>query len=216
MDKLKIKQLINKERPIILDIGCYNGGDTLGFASIFRRGRIYAFEADPRSHKLFMGLSGWPNVKFYDFAISNVDGLVDFYIADPEEKDHHHCSGSVNEPGAHTEFFPDVPFGAEPIKVLSKKLDTWYKEEFAQDNFPDIDFIWADVNGGEEQLILGGLETLRLRTRYLYTEFSNDSLYKNQINKSAILSLLPNFDIIYEEYGDKGYGNVCLRNKRFV
>jgi hypothetical protein len=45
-----------------------------------------------------------------------------------------------------------------------------------------IDFIWADVQGAEEDLILGGLDTLRKRTKYLFTEYNNSEMYEGQIN----------------------------------
>lgn len=214
MDKNHIKDLINKPNPIILDIGCYDGGDSIGFANIFPQGKVYSFEADPRSQRLFRG-GNFSNIKFCPFALGSINGITKFFVADPGENINHHCSGSLNTPKTHLDFFPDVPFASEGIDVPCRKLDDWYSEEFSKSFFPDIDFIWADVNGGEEQLILGGLETLRTRTRYLYTEFSDHELYSGQINKKRILSLLGNFRIIYEEYGDRGYGNVCLENQHF-
>lgn len=214
MDKTQIKELVNNPSPVILDVGCYDGGDSIGFATIFPQGRIYSFEADPRSHKLFRGHQ-FPNIKFYPFALGSSNGMLDFYIADPDTTTRHHCSGSLNSPKTHLDFFPLVPFAPKPISVPCRTLNSWYMQEFITELPTTIDFIWADVNGAEEQLILGGLSTLKDCTRYLYTEFSNDELYTTQINKQDILSLLPSFRVIYEEYGDKGYGNICLENRAF-
>ena len=74
-----------------------------------------------------------------------------------------------------------------------------------------IDFIWADVQGAEEDLIKGGLKSLNNITKYFYTEFSNEELYKGQPNLSKILKLLPNFKIV-KRYGN----NVLLKNKSSI
>ena len=47
-----------------------------------------------------------------------------------------------------------------------------------------VDLIWADIQGAEGEMVRGGLETLS-RTRYLYTEFSDDELYEGQATLAA-------------------------------
>ena len=78
------------------------------------------------------------------------------------------------------------------MEIKTKKLDTWVKEN----EIPLIDFIWADVQGAERELIEGGKETLNKKTRYFYTEFSNEELYEDQPTLDEICRLLPNFKII--------------------
>ena len=82
-------------------------------------------------------------------------------------------------------------------------MDTWYEDQ----DLDIVDFIWADVQGAEEELILGAKHILS-RTKYFYTEYSNEELYKNQINKKTILEMLPWF----EERKDYGT-NVLLKNR---
>jgi hypothetical protein len=66
------------------------------------------------------------------------------------------------------------------------------------------------VQGAEEQLIKGGLETLS-KTRYFYTEYSDRELYENQINLKAIQSLIPDFKFICF-YAS----NVLFKNSRYL
>ena len=58
-----------------------------------------------------------------------------------------------------------------------------------------IDFIWADIQGAEGDMVRGGRQTLA-RTRYLYTEYSDEELYENQATLKEILELLPDFRVI--------------------
>jgi len=69
-----------------------------------------------------------------------------------------------------------------------------------------VDFIWADVQGAEENLINGAKDTLK-NTRYFYTEYSDEELYRGQINKSRILRMIPGFSIV-KDYGN----NILLKN----
>ena len=69
-----------------------------------------------------------------------------------------------------------------------------------------IDFIWADVQGAEENLILGGRETIN-KSHYFYTEYSDRELYEGQVGLDWILNALPNFEVV-ERFSD----DVLLRN----
>ncbi len=71
-----------------------------------------------------------------------------------------------------------------------------------------IDFIWADVQGAEEQLVAGGQEALA-RTRYLYTEFNDQQLYEGQVGLNEILKRMPGTWEVAERFGGE---DVLLRN----
>jgi hypothetical protein len=70
-----------------------------------------------------------------------------------------------------------------------------------------IDFIWADIQGAEINLIKGGKNTFK-NVKYFYTEYSNGNLYKGDKGLKGILKLLPNFEIECDYQGD-----VLLKNK---
>jgi hypothetical protein len=97
-----------------------------------------------------------------------------------------------------------VTFGAT-IEVPAVALDTFCREQ----SLGNIDFIWADIQGAEGEMIRGGLRTLE-RTRYLYTEYSDEELYENQATLRDILNLLPDFRVV-ELWPD----DVLLENRRF-
>ena len=70
-----------------------------------------------------------------------------------------------------------------------------------------------DINGAEEDFILGASAVLKYRVRFLYIEFSDKELYEGQITKEKILNLLPDFSLM-NIYNFKGnFGNLLLKNR---
>jgi len=222
LSKEEIKSLINKENPIILDIGCYDGRDSIEFLRLFEKSTVHCFEADPRSFDLFVQIHEDvlnemdDRIKLHRFAVCNVDGEIEFYQSDSETRRHYDfqtnwsASSSIRKPKHHIDLFPDVSFKEETIRVKATKLDTWYSENLKGSI---IDFIWADVNGGEEDLVLGGVETLK-NTRYVYIEVSNTELYEGEARIHEFISHLPDFEIVdFYNFGIN-FGNLLLKNKK--
>ena len=72
----------------------------------------------------------------------------------------------------------------------------------------NADFIWADVQGAERDLVEGAARFLR-STRYFYTEYSNEEWYEGQITLAGLLEKLPDFDLVKRYPMD-----ALLQNKR--
>jgi 2-O-methyltransferase len=127
-----------------------------------------------------------------EVAVGARDETVTFYMSDgvkdryPEGWD---LSGSIRPPKEHLTMAPHIEFH-RTIMVECVRLDTWH----AKHGYPEIDFIWADVQGAEVDLIYGGQATLQ-RTRYFYTEYSDSELYAGQINLQRMCQLLPHFEV---------------------
>jgi len=207
-DLNELVALLDKNNPVILEIGANNGSHTALFLELFPKAKIYAFEPDPRACQKFQQrLGNDPRVILEKMAISATDGEIDFFMSDSTASEnapnHWDMSGSIRKPKKHLEVFPWCTF-EQTIKVPTKKLDTWFETAGVK----QIDFIWADVQGAEVDLIQGGKKALA-QTRYFYTEYANDELYEGQISLREILKLLPNFKLIYRFSGD-----VLLKNKR--
>lgn len=142
-------------------------------------------------------------------AIGDKDGLVDFYqsggqkIVDGINTENYYGSSSINEPKEVLTYWPEMTF--EKKQIESIKFDTYVNENNLHDRI--IDFIWADIQGAEVNLIKGGKNTFK-NVRYFYTEYSNGNLYKGDKGLKGILKLLPNFEIECDYKGD-----VLLKNK---
>lgn len=184
------------EKPIIFEIGAHNGTDTVKLAQI-PGSRVYAFECDPRNK-----IPVLPNIIPSNYAISDFEGDAEFYLSSKATQNWT-CSSSLKKPKHHLIEHPDIKFD-EAVKVKCIPLDTfckWFKID-------RIDFIWADVQGAEKELIAGAKEILK-KTKYLYTEFSNEETFEGQITLNEILSMLPGWEVLQQP----DPWNVLLLNK---
>lgn len=209
---------ISKTNPVIFDIGCYDGADSREFSHLFENPTIYAFEGDKRSIDIFNKLSkGDDNIKLVETVLSDTNGQVDWFSSDSDTKRHYEfqnswsASSSLKKPDNHLNVFKDISF-SKASKVQSMTLDSWMNDN---PHIDSIDVIWADVNGGEEELLNGAQETLK-KTKFLYIEFNatqEKKLYSQCLTKEAIKDMVPDFEEIgvYNFMGN--FGNVLLKNK---
>jgi len=212
-DVHRLPRLLGKPNPVILEIGCNDGTDTRQFLRLFDAPKIYVFEPEPRAVASFRRNIQDDRVTLFEMAISDVDGTIEFHpsggIPSPEWKDAKpdgwDFSGSIKQPKEHLSVHPWCEF-ADPVAVRSMTLDTWSTEH----GVGGIDFIWADVQGAEAEVIRGGGQTLQ-RTRYFYTEYSNQELYQGQITLPEMERLLPNFRIVEKFANDVLFENSTLR-----
>jgi FkbM family methyltransferase len=202
-----ISRLVDREDPLILEIGCNDGGDTAKLVTEFPYGTVYAFEPDERPLRRFCATSRV--VHLHRVAIGAYDGWGTLHLsggtspyAPQLDWD---LSSSLRAPTGHLVAFPWCTF-TNDVKVEVRKLDSWCDEWIPG---KEIDFIWADVQGCEGDLIEGGYRTLCERTKFLYTEFCHDPLYDGQIKLCDILERLPEF----ENVGIFENCNVLLRNR---
>jgi len=201
MNKLQLISLLKKDKPVILDIGCYDGKDSKQLADIFNC-EVHCFEPDPLSQELFLqNHMNDRRLKLYGCALSDIDGEVVL------NQSNHPQSNSIMEPFKHIDVFPGIKFD-ENITVECKRLDSWWDQVLHGEV---IDFIWADVNGAEEKLINGGQKALA-KTRYLYSECAAKERYKRQPHFSFLDKALPDFKkLLMDNWGDN-FGNILLKN----
>lgn len=204
----EIKSYIQSETPTILDIGANDGEQTHIFLTLFPEARVFSFEPDPRAVARYQA-NAHPKATLFPFAIGRVNGALDFYpsqgmpapLPEAEAKavavklgeGGWDLSGSLRKPKLHLKHHPWCQFG-DPIRVPVTTLDRWMSG-MKWAHVDRVDFIWADVQGAEADLIAGGLETLK-RTRFLYTEYSNHELYEGQSNLDQLMAMLPDFRIV--------------------
>tara|TARA_B110000211_G_C14004729_1_gene520249 strand:- start:470 stop:1156 length:687 start_codon:yes stop_codon:yes gene_type:complete len=219
IDKKIFTEIFNTDSKLtILDVGTYDGKDSLEFSKLFPKSEIYSFEADERSVKVFNRVAGnISNINLIKTALSNIDGDIDWYASDSETRRHYDfeegwsASSSIKKPDNHLNIFTDVSFN-KSTKVKSTRLDTWLNNN---DQISDIDIMWVDVNGGEREFIEGALNTLQNRVKYLYIEFNGvqgKKLYEDCLTADGIKDKLECFEElgIYNFMGN--FGNIFLKN----
>ena len=202
----------------IIEVGANTGTDSRRMLDVFTDASLICFEPDPRAIKAWRRSVRSSRAELREIAVSNYVGYVEFNQsgglppgADPEEfPDGWHLSGSVLPPKNHTSVHRWSTFDKK-LRVRCETLDYALEGiDFLSDGELPIGLIWADVQGAERELIEGAKEVLT-KTKFLYTEFSNEELYEGQVSLRSLLRMLPEFRVERIWTND-----VLLKNRRVV
>lgn len=128
----------------IIDIGAHIGWYTVSMASNCKH--IYSFECSPKSFNYLcanIALNGLDyKVTKYNCALSNEEGIANYYIRDPND-------GGGN---GISKFEYDNAHNTPSIEVPKKTLDSF--------NLTNVNFIKIDVEGHEKEVLEGSVQTL--------------------------------------------------------
>lgn len=190
----EIRDLVAKTDALILEVGANDGTESGRFLEAFPRGHLYAFEPDPRAAARWRENVNDARAALIETAIGSETGTITFHQSDGSVENGPatgwDLSGSIKSPKHHLKRHPQITF-KNTIDVQVQTLDDWA----INNDIGTIDFLWADVQGAEKDLILGGAETLK-RTRYFYTEYDNREMYEGQWNLSQITENLPHHRLL--------------------
>lgn len=193
-----LDQFAGPEPKTILECGAHRGEDTLFLASLLNS-TVHSFEPDPRN-----AIPRLPNVHAQRCAVWHSDGEAPFRLSECWGDRIWTESGSLREPSAHLTKWPGVKFG-DWIAVKTICLDSY----IAEHQIEQVDLLWMDVQGAEGDVLAGANETIR-RTRFLYTEYSNDEDYSGQITLQEIRDFLgPEWHLL-AKYTRNNVNNVLL------
>lgn len=207
MNKQNIKKLLQKQNPVIFEIGCADGKDTLEFINTFGPElKIHCFEPEPKNIEIVKKTVNFHGHYLFEGVVSNKNGTIIFHRSRTDNPNDLCYSGSIKQPKEHLNTWPFIKFD-QTIEVNTIKLDTYCKEK----NIDFIDFIWADVQGAEEDVIESGKDMFTNKVKYLYTEYSNVEYYENQANLQKILYTLgSNWKLVRDFGTDVLIENVLL------
>jgi FkbM family methyltransferase len=205
----EIRQLVGKDDPVIIEVGANCGQTTVELLKAMPGATIFAFEPEPRAIAKFRDVIANPNVHLYECAIGAVNGTISFHQSSggehlPEYGEGWDQSGSIRRPNSHLKVWPWVKFEKQ-ITVPITTLDAWSE----QHQISKADFIWADVQGAESDLVEGAAQFLK-SSRYFYTEYSNDEWYEGQITLDELLKKLPDFDLVRRYAMDALFRNKAI------
>ena len=206
----EIRDLVG-DSPFMLEIGSHEGADTARFLAAMPGIRLHCFEPEQRAVARFKQAVGDDHrVKLYEKAVADIDGPKPFYAstgraADREDWD---FSGSLHAPTGHLTRSPEIKF-KPPVSVPCIRLDSWLAPD--QPGDVAIDFIWADVQGGQRDLIAGGRRTLGM-TRYLYIKCHSIPLYDGEPTQANLIEEL-NGIVGFEPLAVYDRENILFRNR---
>ncbi|HJQ75034.1 MAG TPA: FkbM family methyltransferase [Gaiellaceae bacterium] len=194
LSKAEIHELVGLDDPLILEIGCNDGGDSLEFLAEFPGCRIHCFECDPRPIQAFRSHVADRRCQLHEVAVSDRTGVATLHMSggtDNHYREDWDLSSSLLEPTGHLSAVPWVTF-ERTCEVETTRLDDWAKVAI-----PDgvIDFIWMDVQGAEHLVFAGGAATFA-RTRFCYFEYSDSEMYSGQQDLLTLLRALGGYRLL--------------------
>jgi FkbM family methyltransferase len=165
-----------QENSTIIDVGANIGTISLTVANIAQRGKVLSFEPSKKFFEILkknIALNKKESVITpYNIALAKEEGYLGF---DEHKKDD--TTFSFNE--------------LSPHKVKADRLDSFTK------HFSTVDLLKIDVEGYEEDVLLGADVTLR-KTKVIIIEFITSNLIASKKSGKQVINLLsPHFDLFY-------------------
>ena len=159
------KYIVEKDNPIIIEIGSHYGEDSLRFIETFEKANVYCFEPDPRNIDIHKKHINDDRIKLFEIALSNQTGEAEFYQSydDKEIPDRvfdkydwidreEYIKKNLNNSGSSSLKKGYGNVLEDKIKVKTKRFDEWYDENLSEQL---VDFCWIDVQGAEKDVFNG-------------------------------------------------------------
>jgi FkbM family methyltransferase len=217
--ELEFRRLFHASEPLVIcDIGACEGEDSVRYARLFPRARIFAFEPLPANQALVRDnfeRFAVRNAELVAMALSDRAGEAVFHVSSGRPKEmfsgeqwnYGNKSSSLLPPAQDDPMYGWIEFKQE-ITVQTETLDNFCRAR----GLDHIDFIHMDVQGAE-YLVLSGAGFMLPRTKALWLEVSDQQLYRGQKLRTDIEQFMHehNFalgmEIRREIEGDQFYVN---------
>jgi len=214
----KYTQKIKKDLvKVVFECGSRDALDAIRIDKTYSPEEIYIFEPNPEGVRLckkHLKKYGKPHLKFFDKAVSNVNGEVKFYPT-TEENIGASSMFRYNERANGWDGFKKNCFRAtqkEEITVQSIRLDSFMKEN----DINNIDLLCMDVQEAE-LFVLQGLGDLLKNIKYIILEVSGEGYYQGGSRFADIDKLLKDNGFVLADIESKAkarFGNALYTNSK--
>lgn len=205
-DIYSLLRVILPSNCVILEAGANNGDDTFELASIWTKGRIYAFEPYPASFKqLKKIIKNKKNVHIFPYALSYTNGKIPFYV----NKDNSGSSSLLKRSKEAGKNF----LNTVKIMVKSYTIDKWAEKN----NVSKVDFMWLDMEGYELQALKKS-ENILKTTKVIFTEINFDEFWYETTKYEELKQFLEEkgFVEVWCEYYPKVQGDSLFIKKDYL
>jgi FkbM family methyltransferase len=206
-DFLKKNQIDCKGKDII-DVGANNGSFTVDFAHLVgKNGKVHSFEPQRIIYYQLctnVFLNGLTNVYCHNVAVGDTNKFVKIETQNYFEKNE-----MVN--------FGDAEITENDGELVKCKMLDHY-------NFEEVVFIKIDVQGYEPFVIDGAIHTINKHRPYLFVEFEDHLLRKQDSSEEKLQSKIESLDYIvkpfqpgipYQSYSGKCLDYVCIPKEKW-
>jgi len=200
--KAKIQAILGSiPNPTVVELGAHRGTDTEWlYAACKGKVTYLAVEPDYRHWDALWAICSPRDIRMVSFAVGAANETRHLHLA---VTDGVPASSSLRKPATHLDAFPSIGFEKAPVESVVKTLDRLMYVHGVQP-----DFIWADIQGSEGDMIKGGCGTLR-KTKWVYCESYNVEMYAGQMLRPEFLREMSTLGF---EVEDEDRDNVLLRN----
>tara|TARA_R100000664_G_C2759130_1_gene148605 strand:- start:3058 stop:3750 length:693 start_codon:yes stop_codon:yes gene_type:complete len=214
------KILIEKQDPVIVEIGAHYGEDSVRFTEVFDNATIYCFEPDPRNIDIFKKHISDPRIKLFEYALSNEEGTAEFYQSYqdyeldeiPEKYSwidiEDYKNNKLNNSGSSSLKKGYKHTLSQTITVKTRRFDNWYLEN----KLENVDMVWIDVQGAE-RIVIEGMGDVISNITFIWIEYGETS-YSGAMTRQETISLLKdkNFNLLKDFYNDQNTGDLLFYN----
>lgn len=205
------------EVKVILELGSRDACEAVSLKRAFRNATVYAFECNPPAIELCrQNIGDKEDIVLVPMAVSDVDGVVDFYAIDPRNTVTTHADGNIGASSLYkaNPAYPFEKLTQVKISVPSTTVDCWARKN----SVPPADIVWMDLQGAELRALHGMADVLRT-IKIIYTEVEFQRIYFGQpLFRSVHRHLRSHGFVLQWISGTDWFGNAlyvhkdCLQN----
>lgn len=187
-----IEEYVNKQNPIIFDIGAHDFNDSVLFKTKYPESTVYAFEAFPYNIEKYSTNANNLGINIVNTAISDKIGTIKFFNSTSFNGIPWTCSGSILKPTKEegVTIHTGLNYNKDGILVESTTI-----EKFCEENQIDnVDVIHMDIQGAEYYAIKGLGE--KLKPKIIFCETCEYESYEESLTQKDLDDLL--FNLGYE------------------
>jgi FkbM family methyltransferase len=178
LDK-SIQFLIDKDNPLIIDVGAHTGESIKRFRKIYNNCEIHSFEPQPKSFKKLNYLKNSKTI-INNFALGEKQDTKNFYIHNNDSTSSFYKFSNLN-----------IKENNELIeKTKIETLDEYVKKK----NLGIIDILKIDVQGYEDQVLKGAVESIKHNVKIIELEIIFIDYYEKKSCFNDIENILKPLD----------------------
>jgi FkbM family methyltransferase len=187
---------------VILDVGAWDFGDSIRLKQKFPECQVHAFELLQSNFDKFSPFARECGVITNGFAVSDTDGIVEFY--EGRHSDGHNAQSSLLKPSNiyKSHYSHIVQHEDKPKSIKATRLDT-YCSNFG---IYTVDLLHVDVEGAEHKIFSSLGE---LRPKLIFAEFLFDGGWEGQVPFLETFELLKSmgYKLVKNHGADKLYAH---------